>query len=95
MNALIDFPSIYLEYLIINHILYGRPKGIEHLNDNLSYIFRQLAREQSNPLFITVIDPANTNNVLSDLLAKQEKDRIIYNAKTVVPPRTWKEIMQL
>jgi hypothetical protein len=72
----IDFPSIYLEYLLLV-ILDGKPIGKEHLQDNFIHILRELAKSNDNPLLTaTVNDPANTGNTLSDLLSQREKHSI-------------------
>lgn len=62
----LDFPSIYLEYLIISKILHGRTKGIYRLNHNFQHVFNELAKDKQNPLFLRIVDPANSNNILSD-----------------------------
>jgi hypothetical protein len=73
----VDFPSIYLEYLLVDVILNGKPIGKEHLQDNFIHILRELAKSNDNPLLTsTVNDPANTGNTLSDLLSKSEKHSI-------------------
>ncbi|HBD7396263.1 nucleotidyltransferase [Legionella longbeachae] len=74
----LDFPSIYLEYLIINHLLKYKPKGLDFLASNFIYLISELANTDTYPLWnLTVIDPANSNNILSDLLTIEEKGKII------------------
>lgn len=74
----LDFPSIYLEYLVINHLLKYKPKGLDFLASNFIYLISELANTDTYPLWnLTVIDPANSNNVLSDLLTIEEKHKII------------------
>jgi hypothetical protein len=74
----LDFPSIYL---LINNILFNKASGLNNLATNFWHTLLELAKEVSNPLFDTVSDPANTNNILSDLLTNVEKNRIIAKAK--------------
>jgi len=77
----LEFPSVYLEYLIIDTILLNKPKDVANLKNNIIHIFTELARNVGNPLNARVIDPANTGNVLSDLLNQKEKAIIISAAK--------------
>lgn len=80
----IDFPSIYLEYLMVDNILINKSKDINNLADNISYTLTELAKDESNPLNARVVDPANTNNILSDLLSQAEKTKIINAAKVAI-----------
>ncbi|CZG19917.1 TPA: nucleotidyltransferase [Legionella pneumophila] len=74
----LDFPSIYLEYLVINHLLKYKPKGLDFLASNFNYLISELANTDTYPLWnLTVIDPANSNNVLSNLLTIEEKGKIV------------------
>lgn len=74
----LDFPSIYLEYLVINHLLKYKPKGVNFLASNFKHLISELANTDTYPLWnLTVIDPANSNNILSDLLTIDEKHKII------------------
>jgi len=89
----LDFPSIYLEYLLINNILYGRPKNQDKLSDNFYYILTELSKDTSNPLSSRIIDPANASNILSDLLSNEEKNLIIKQAKISKSQQYWKDIV--
>lgn len=80
----LDFPSIYLEYLMINNVLLNKPKDANNLADNVSYALTELAKDSSNPLYARVVDPANTSNVLSELLNETEKTKIINTAKLAI-----------
>src|SRR5690606_38767256 len=66
LNGL-DFPSIYLEYLTIS-ALSGKSLDATKLADNFIFLLRELAKDTSNPLNRRIVDPANSNNILSDLL---------------------------
>jgi len=90
LNGL-DFSSIYLEYLIIDNILLNKSKDAGDLTDNVSYILSELAKDEDNPLYARVVDPANTSNILSDLLTQTEKTQIINVAKRSIR-QTWGEI---
>lgn len=85
----LDFPSIYLEYLIIKEILHGHRRGDILLSDNFHYILKELSKslDNGNPLSKVVIDPANTNNRLSDLISIEEKRAIQNQANwTLINP---------
>jgi hypothetical protein len=89
----LDFPSIYLEYLVINKILLYKSYDLAHLADNFFYILKELARDYSNPLFSEVIDPANSSNILSNLLTIPEKNQLISKAKEAINQRYWSNIV--
>lgn len=79
----LDFPSIYLEYLLINHTLLYQPKGENNLASNFWHILLELAKDYYNPLYSRIVDPANSSNILSELLSNTEKEKIISAAKCV------------
>lgn len=89
----IDFPSIYLEYLLVNNILLNKSKEINSLGDNVWHAFNELAKTQGNPLTARIIDPANSNNILSDLLTTAEKNKIITQAQTANRQTNWNQII--
>lgn len=87
----LDFPSIYLEYLMVSNVLLNKSKDINNLSDNISYILTELAKDIDNPIYSRIIDPANTNNILSDLLAQTEKTKIINTAKMAIQSN-WNQV---
>lgn len=87
----LEFPSIYLEYLMIKKILLNRSTDINSLSNNVSYTFTELARDSGNPLYSKIDDPANTRNVLSELLTQAEKAKIINVAKATVQSK-WNQV---
>lgn len=87
----IDFPSIYLEYLVINNILLNKSKDINNLSNNISYSLTELAKDSGNPLYSRIVDPANSTNILSDLLSQSEKSKIISAAKIAVQSN-WNQV---
>ena len=87
----LEFPSIYLEYLLINNILIYKP--FNNLATNFGSILLELARDSSNPLFARIQDPANSNNILSDLLTTTEKSKIIIKAKEAINHPYWSGII--
>jgi hypothetical protein len=83
----IRFPSFYLELATIDALHYARHgdlstnvwKVLQHLRDNV-----QTAR---------YIDPANTNNAVSDDCTASEKATIAAKASESLGKRNWNEIM--
>lgn len=90
----LDFPSIYLEYLLIDSILSNKQSGLVNLENNFYHVLQELAKDSSNPLDESVTDPANSSNVLSDLLDDVEKEKIISQAKSDSVKQEWNEIFQ-
>ncbi len=91
LNGL-DFPSIYLEYLVIN-TLSGKSLDAFKLADNFMFLLRELAKDTNNPLNSRIVDPANSNNILSDLLISNEKRSIISKAKISAGQQYWEHIV--
>ncbi len=89
----LDFPSIYLEYLLINNILLNKSKDINSLGDNVWYALNELAKSTGNPLGARIVDPANSANILSDLLTVDEKNIIINKAKVSIQQTNWDQIV--
>ncbi|HEY5368355.1 MAG TPA: nucleotidyltransferase [Hanamia sp.] len=89
----LDFPSIYLEYLLIDGILSGKSKDNDYLARNVWYVLEQLSKDMANPLFSRIVDPANSANILSDLLAQTEKNKIIAKAKISASQQYWSNII--
>jgi len=78
----LEFPSIYMEYLLIEILKY-KPKN--NLARNFHYTLSELAKnQQNNPLFSRLKDPANSNNVLSELMTANEKNSIIFAARNSI-----------
>lgn len=92
LNGL-DFPSTYLEYLLINNILINRSKNINDIGNNFWHILTELAKDYANPLSSRIIDSANSANILSDLLTTTEKNEIIRKAKISVQQQNWGNIV--
>ncbi|OGS20967.1 MAG: hypothetical protein A2252_04555 [Elusimicrobia bacterium RIFOXYA2_FULL_39_19] len=89
----LDFSSIYLEYLLINNILLNKSKDVNNLGDNVLHVLKELAKTAGNPLYSQVIDPANTANILSDLLTNVEKNKIIGQAQISIKQTNWNQIV--
>lgn len=89
----LDMPSIYLEFLLINEILLNKSLASESLSDNFLFALQELGKDENNPLFKRVVDPANSNNILSDLLSNSEKILIISKAKLATNQKNWGSII--
>jgi len=89
----LDFPSIYLEYLIKNNILKNYPTHISRLGENTFHILTEMGKQYDNPLNARIVDPANSNNILSDLLSQNEKEKIMNTAKTASQQTNWNQIL--
>ncbi len=89
----LDFPSIYLEYLMIDNILLNRSTDGNNLANNVWYTLSELAKNTGNPLYSRVIDPANSTNILSELLTNVEKNKIISQAQIATRQSNWNQIV--
>lgn len=83
----LDFPSFYLELSVIA-ALSGQYGGT--LSDNVWASFKYLRDSFSTA---RVIDPANTNNVISDDLTAAEKARVKAAAEQVLRATDWNQIV--
>lgn len=83
----LDFPSIYLELTVLD-ALYNKP-----VNDIANNFWKVLVYLRDNFVDSVVTDPANTNNKISDMLYKYEKEAIALKAKVSLEKKTWQEII--
>ncbi|MEJ8568852.1 hypothetical protein [Elongatibacter sediminis] len=83
----LSFPSFYLELMVIEGL---KGRSISNLAANvlhaLDYIGTNLATKR-------IVDPANTNNIISDDLSATEKGNVARKAKTSTAKQYWKEII--
>ncbi|OGK64503.1 hypothetical protein A2313_04845 [Candidatus Roizmanbacteria bacterium RIFOXYB2_FULL_41_10] len=89
----LEFPSVYLEYLVVNNILRSYPTGIDKIGDNVWHVFNELAKYSSNPLDSRLVDPANSANILSDLLSQTEKNSVKNAARSAIQQTNWNQIV--
>jgi hypothetical protein len=83
----IDFPSIFLELVVINAL-----KG--HLQNDIDKNFLHvLDYIKNNIQTISIADPANTNNIISDDLSAHEKMSIAKQAYDSRQMKTWPQII--
>jgi hypothetical protein len=52
-----------------------------------------LAKNENNVLFARLVDPANSNNILSDLMTIKEKQAIVSAARKSVKEQYWGSIV--
>ncbi len=82
----LDFPSFYLELMVIDAL--SGAKG--SLSQNAWKVFEYLRDSFSNT---RVVDPANTNNIISDDLTAAEKSKVRAAAVQIIAAKTWGEIV--
>ena len=82
----LDFPSFYLEMTVINALQgkYGT------LSSNVWNVFQHLRDTFPNA---RVVDPANTNNIISDDLSASERARIKGAAEQALKASDWSQIV--
>lgn len=83
----LDFPSLYLELFTIQS-LSGRSQSA--LAENVLHALKTVGTSLA---FTRIVDPSNTNNVLSDDLTKLEKERIAGLATQSVLEPYWEKII--
>jgi hypothetical protein len=82
-----DFPSLYLELFTIN-ALSGRSRST--LAENVIHVLGAIASSFTST---RIVDPANTNNVLSDDLTQAEKQRFSVQAAQSASQPSWGRIV--
>lgn len=83
----LEFPSFYLELTVLE-ALYR--KQTNQLSSNVWEVIRYI---RDNVINARVIDPANSNNIISEDLTEYEKSLIQSAAQTTLTKRTWGEIL--
>jgi hypothetical protein len=84
----LDFLSFYLELTVLD-ALAGRQYG--DLGNNL---WRALQYLRDSFVASRVVDPANTNNIISDDLTVEEKRRIQATATQTLNAKSWTEVVR-
>jgi Nucleotidyltransferase domain len=82
----LDFPSFYLELATINALTGARGT----LSENVWKAFQYLRDSFANA---RVVDPANTNNIISDDLSTVDKAKITGAAKRALEATDWNQIV--
>jgi len=83
----LDFPSFYLELTVIDALLQNSTGS---LAGNVWKVFEYLRDKFVNA---RVVDPANTNNVISDDLSVADKNKIKVAAERALKASDWNEIV--
>lgn len=86
-NHQLAFPSILLETLTINTL---SGKSTTATSDNVLYLLRFI---RDSIRSVRVLDPANTNNVLSDDLSSNEKLLLAQQAEKSLSEQYWSSII--
>jgi len=84
----LDFPSFYLELAVIEAL---RGTYFNTLTDRIVYALRYLRDTVPNARFV---DPANTNNIISDDLTIAEKQAVSAAAGRALAAPTWAEVVK-
>ena len=83
----LDFPSLYLELFTIQAL---SARSQSNLAENVLHALRTIGTSLAST---RIEDPANTNNVLSDDLTRQEKERIASLAAQSARQQYWDNII--
>jgi hypothetical protein len=83
----LDFPSFYLEMVVIQALTYSL---FGTLSGNVVKVFEYLRDSFSNARFV---DPANTNNIISDDLTAPEKAKIKAAAELALKSN-WSQVVR-
>lgn len=86
-NRSLDFPSFYLE-LVVLRALNNQPVG--QLGNNVWKVLTYLSTDFVNARFV---DPANSNNVISEELGQQARQLLANHAKNSLTAKDWNQIV--
>ena len=82
----LDFPSFYLELAVLNALSGARGTISQNVWTALEYIRDNFANER-------IVDPANTNNIISNDLSAADKGKIVVAATRALQARIWGEVI--
>jgi hypothetical protein len=83
----LEFPSFYLELATLEAVRHRRLGAIA---DNIWALLEFLAGEFPR---VRLVDPANTNNVVSDSLTAAQKDQIAAQARRSLSATDWSQVL--
>lgn len=83
----IDFPSMYLELTTLD-ALHRRPIG--DVAANFMHALDHVIAALSNT---KIVDPVNSNNIISDMLTATQKQAVVRAAMSVRGQKTWNKII--
>jgi hypothetical protein len=79
--------SFFVE-LLVDRVL--KDTSLDGYDDKLKTMFRYIA---SNIQTVRIVDPANTNNVISDLIPSIKKRRVADQARAALAAPYWKDVV--
>lgn len=85
----IDFPSIYLEMILIDAFEKYNDFG-KTFENKVLYAFDYICK---NIIDKKVVDPSNSTNIISDTLSLAEKQRIKQKTKEAIDAKYWSEVV--
>ncbi len=89
----IKAPSLYVDFLVPFKLLPDvKPKN-DHLHNNFMHMLRKIAQRDFNPLLEDLADPANEENLFSELMAIEDKKRAIRCAQQAMMARNLSAII--
>lgn len=83
----LKFPSIYIELVVVQAL---KNKNKNQIDKNILTVLEYLRDSFVNT---TVNDPANSNNVISDMIFKNQKEEIQKAAKESLEQQYWSKIL--
>ncbi len=83
----IQWPAIYVDYLVPTKLLANIKPEKDTLALNFMHMSRQLAKRDFNPLLDEFEDPANHENLLSEMMSDQDKRAAIKAAQQALMAR--------
>ncbi|MGF1482357.1 MAG: hypothetical protein ACFB4I_23240 [Cyanophyceae cyanobacterium] len=84
----INFPSFYLELVTIKVLSHA---SCSNIADNVLKVFSYLKNYFVDSYFV---DPANSNNVISDDISISEKNTIVREARKALSANNWNQIIK-
>jgi hypothetical protein len=86
-NNNFDFPSIYLELTVLEAV---KNKSVGNIANNFWAVLTYLS---DNFVSSVVNDPSNTNNKVSNMISKIEKEKIAQKAGEALKQQNWEKII--
>jgi hypothetical protein len=90
----IKCPAIYVDYLVPTKLLANIKPEKDTLALNFMHMIRQVAKRDFNPLLEDFEDPANNENLLSELMSDQDKRTAIKAAQQALMARNIQGVIE-
>lgn len=84
----LDFPSIYIELMVIDALRNFNEYSIEKRFNHVLYYIRDNIMEKK------IVDPSNGQNIISDTLSYSEKLIIKNQANKAIMAKYWSEVVK-